>query len=296
MKSISGFNNSSLQGSSDSFLVNKIGAGVDIAKTAMSNDVQFQTSTGGTSYSMPQQVYDFQAALNFKQFDCIVQKLGTVHHLKIVNGTVPYIYSTSDLGYVSNVAPYFYDIDRFNLFPTGIKTNGTDSGSIFLNDNGYLTLTPGTDYVVFVYMVGPQYQPDGSDGYEFIIPQLAVSKIGDDPEKDINSGTTSGRTYEIVTELNIGITSSVNYLFKNTFSVRANIATIQWDSADGVFYVNQITNYPNLNYIPFISGATTNSPSFDSSTVNTIINGYTGYTKELNEDAIGYDVVQQGEM
>jgi len=59
MKSISGFNNSSLQGSSDSFLVNKIGAGVDIAKTAMSNDVQFQTSTGGTSYSMPQQVYDF---------------------------------------------------------------------------------------------------------------------------------------------------------------------------------------------------------------------------------------------
>jgi hypothetical protein len=59
MKSITGFNNSSLQGSSDSFLVNKIGAGVDIAKTAMSNDVQFQTSTGGTSYSIPNQVYDY---------------------------------------------------------------------------------------------------------------------------------------------------------------------------------------------------------------------------------------------
>jgi hypothetical protein len=59
MKSITGFNNSSLQGSSDSLLVNKIGAGVDIAKTAMSNDVHFQTSTGGTSYSLPQQVYDF---------------------------------------------------------------------------------------------------------------------------------------------------------------------------------------------------------------------------------------------
>jgi len=62
MKSINGFNNSSLQGSSDSFLINKIGAGVDIAKTAFSNDVQFQTSTGGTSYSIPNPVYDYSSA------------------------------------------------------------------------------------------------------------------------------------------------------------------------------------------------------------------------------------------
>lgn len=62
MKSINGFNNSSLQGSSNLSALNSIGTGVDIAKTAMSNDVHFQTSTGGTSYSLPQEVYDYGEA------------------------------------------------------------------------------------------------------------------------------------------------------------------------------------------------------------------------------------------
>jgi hypothetical protein len=63
MRSISGFNNSSLDGSFSAgqpisaAALNKLGTGVDITRTMMSNDVQFVSNTGGVSYSLPQQVY-----------------------------------------------------------------------------------------------------------------------------------------------------------------------------------------------------------------------------------------------
>ena len=63
MRSISGFNNSSLDGSFSpgqpvsAAALNKLGTGVDITRTMMSNDVQFVANTGGVSYSLPQQVY-----------------------------------------------------------------------------------------------------------------------------------------------------------------------------------------------------------------------------------------------
>jgi hypothetical protein len=234
------------------------------------------------------------------QFQCFVDKVlvGETYQyrLKIVKGEVPYTYSTSDLGYILSVVPLFWQIDKFNLFPASTRTNGSDATSDFLNQGGYLTLSTEEDYVVFVYILGPQFEPDGSDPYEFIIPQLGVSKIGDEPEQQINSGTGTNRTFEINTEIVGGETLSVNYLFANTFSVRANIARIKWNAVTENFDIEQITNYPNLYYTPFIAGAASSSPTFDSTTVDGILDGFTGYTKDLNEDVIGYDVVAQGEL
>lgn len=63
MRSISGFNNSSLDGSFSpgqpisAAALNKLGTGTDITRTMASNDVQFTANTGGTTYSLGQQVY-----------------------------------------------------------------------------------------------------------------------------------------------------------------------------------------------------------------------------------------------
>jgi hypothetical protein len=251
-------------------------------------------------HATQQEEGNIQPFLKLNPFDCIVEHstegVSNIHRLKIVKGEIPYIYSTSDNGYVESVSPYFYQLDKYNLFPTGTVTSGADANSIFIDEGGYLELSEGEDYVVFAYILGPQYAPDISDPYEFKIPQLAVSIIGDEPETDINSGTTSTRSFEINTEISGGETPSVSYIFKNAFSVRANIARIKWNSATDLFYVEQITNNPNLNYVPYIGTSVSASPTFDSTTVDSIVDGYTGYTKDLNEDAIGYDVVAQGQL
>ena len=236
----------------------------------------------------------------YSQFACVIETavVDSVveYRLKTVKGELPYSYAVTDLGIIDSIQPLFYSIDKFNLYPTGSKVTGSITNSVFLNQNGYIKLTPGNDYVVFLYILGPKYQPDGSDEAEFNVPQLGVSKIGDLPEQIIDSGNTYGRTYEINTQLVIDVVSSITYLFANTYSVRANIATIKWDSASSAFKVNQITNTPNLNYTPFIAGATSLNPTFNFHAVDAIVNGFTGYTKDLNEDVIGYTVVIQGEL
>ena len=149
MKSINGFNNSSLQGSSESFLVNKIGAGVDIAKTAMSNDVQFQTSTGGTSYSIPQQVYDYGSASYcpfelylstrpyygptggepVQQVPCIKVGPGTVNN--IVPIWVPY----DDTPLDANPPPFFPKIEG-GYDPGGLNFNAPFKYYFYLQVKG----------------------------------------------------------------------------------------------------------------------------------------------------------------
>tara|TARA_R110000868_G_scaffold297840_2_gene558127 strand:+ start:376 stop:966 length:591 start_codon:yes stop_codon:yes gene_type:complete len=63
MRSISGFNGSSINGSFaagesiSASALNKLATGIGQAQTMPSNDVQFMGNTGGTSYALPQQVY-----------------------------------------------------------------------------------------------------------------------------------------------------------------------------------------------------------------------------------------------
>jgi hypothetical protein len=57
MRSIAGFNSAAVQGSFDSRALNKLGGAIDMASTGYSNDVQYTESTGGTTYSLGQQVY-----------------------------------------------------------------------------------------------------------------------------------------------------------------------------------------------------------------------------------------------
>lgn len=63
MRSIGGFNGSSINGSFaagepiSATALNKLAAGIDATRSMPSNDVLFQSNTNGTAYNLPQQIY-----------------------------------------------------------------------------------------------------------------------------------------------------------------------------------------------------------------------------------------------
>jgi hypothetical protein len=234
------------------------------------------------------------------QFECRVIKSVVdsvdVFKLKVVKGEVPYTWHDTDLGYLqSGLQPLFNGIHKFNLFPTGSKTDGAIGTSPFVNQDGYITLDAEENYVVFVYMLGPFYEVELGGG-EFTVPQLAVSKIIDDPHTEIDNGNVAGRELAIISSVALSgdpLVATISHHYKNTFSLRANIASIKWNEVTNEFDVKQITNFPNLNYIPTVIDG---DQAFDSSTVDSIADGFTGYTKDLNDDVIGYNVIAQAEL
>lgn len=245
--------------------------------------------------------FDIENYIKFNPFTCIIENAivggTTVHRLKIKKGTVTYSWAVSDLGVTGpgGLCPYFYDIDKVNLFPNGSRTNGSDANSEYLNDGGYVTLAPGYDYVVFVYMLAPKYEVENPS--EFNVPQLCVSRTDQLPATNINDADNiSGRTSDINSWLTIGISAQyIGFKYKNTFSLRSNIATIFWDDFNSKFVITQLNNYPNMKFAPQVIGGGNTEPYFDDSTVNSIKNAISGYTKDLNNDAVGYNVVEQGE-
>ena len=260
-------------------------------------DISTQPTTAtNVNYTIP----DSCIPENPPQFECRVIKTvvddADVFRLKVVRGEVPFTWDVTDVGELqSSLQPLFCDIYKFNLFPTGSKTEGSTGTSPFVNQNGYITLDAEESYVVFVYMLGPFYEVELGSG-EFTVPQLAVSKIIDDPHTDITNGIGAGRGFGIISTVALNILTpeaTVSYHYQNTFSLRANIARIKWNEVTNEFDVEQITNFPNLNYVPTnING----NQVFDSSTVDSIVDGYTGYTKDLNDEITGYNVIEQGQL
>lgn len=63
MRSIAGFNGSSINGSFaagesiSAAALNKLATGIDITRSMPSNDILYQANTNGTAYTLPQQVY-----------------------------------------------------------------------------------------------------------------------------------------------------------------------------------------------------------------------------------------------
>jgi len=271
------------------------GAGYDLNSTSRGFSLDI--------HGNPQEEPNIQPFLKLNPFDCIIDKItvgeSTSHRLKIVKGTVTYHWAVTDQGVTGpgSLPPYFYDITKCNLFPTGLMTTGSDSGSQFINNGGYASLSSGEDYVVFVYMLGPYYEVENEP--EFNVPQLCISKIGDYPEENISDvPDTANRGADIKPELTIGeSSSSIDFIYTNTFSLRANIARIKWTGGvNGQFVIEQITNYPNMKFTPNIIGGSTTAVTFLDNTVNGIRNPITGYTKSLNTDGPGYDAIAQGQL
>jgi hypothetical protein len=201
MKSISGFNNSSLQGaagdlSSSLIAINKIGAGADMAKTGFSNDVQFVATTGGTSYVVPPQIIYNQ--IQYNQFDCIVQKLLTdpndpstaEYRLKCVQGLVTFDnYNVDDDGFLtSEEYVWNHRIHNWNVYPTGsLFEDESDTTDTFF-DNGYIKLEKNKNYKVFIYKINPTV----TDWKPSVSPQIAVIEEGINADTNVKSKYNGG--------------------------------------------------------------------------------------------------------
>ena len=244
--------------------------------------------TGGGSLILNNKNPD---TLKLKPFDVIVNKVNDEYHLKVVSGETGYNYAVTDAGatYTGSLYPLFYTLTKFNLYPTGSITTGSDTNSKFVSQNGYIKLTSGNNYVVFIYMLSPEYEPENSN--EFHVPHLAISKIGDLPEQTITNATGSNSSADIVIAKDTGYSQYIS-----TFSLRANIARIKWNSTTSSFSVQQITNSPTMYFSPNVFGRPTYTTSLITTYTNNIIAGFSGYTFTGNDDTIGYTAPAQGEM
>jgi len=129
---------------------------------------------------------------NMGEFTCSV--LGwpgetTSHRLRIKNGLVTFnnfvvtnstspsdnggLITSHDLRHVRINAP--------NLYPSGTLHIGLNDNPDYMHEDGYVELTEGTDYYVFLFKIAP----DWGTYDEAKAPQLCIAKVGDDPNTKI---------------------------------------------------------------------------------------------------------------
>jgi hypothetical protein len=238
MKSINGFNNSSLQGSSNISSINSIGTGVDIAKTSMSNDVQFQTSTGGTSYTIPSPVYNFNTVYN--QFDCFVQKWKDPAHpeadpqyrLRCVRGLTSFEnYNVDEQGFVKD-EQFVYNkrIRKWNAYPTGTFEYDPDDASEVFLDDGYIKLTKNKNYKVFIWKINPtvDYWPESQS------TQIAVIEEGIAADTNVMPKYNGGGSMQ-------------TYIVSKSESIENIVTADPFSGAIANFDAGELNNYIQFN-------------------------------------------------
>jgi hypothetical protein len=157
MRSIKGINSSSYgsfgkgEGIPASGL-NKLGLGIDQTRTMQSNDVNFNSSSGGTAYSLPQPIVDMsgigpEGYLN--QFHCALSKDeaeggGFVWTLQVIAGTL--IYGDEHQAAQESVVA---------VSPESPVTivDGEDPESPYMNNGGYCVIDDVYDYGVYILQV-----------------------------------------------------------------------------------------------------------------------------------------------
>jgi len=148
-----------------------------------------------------------------KQFECsIVRKGGETpeYHLRVRKGLIEFDYIKTDENGLINPETYgtreditsgsatpkthcFMYANRFNLYPTGtLVSNGNSTiirDSEFL-DNGYIKLTEGKSYYLFVYKTVPDWGGPAVGGPPEGVPEARAPQIGiqdiSEPVVDIN--------------------------------------------------------------------------------------------------------------
>ena len=208
MRSISGFNSGSLDGSFaagqpiSASALNKLAGSVDKSRPMMSNDIQFLSGTGGTAMGTPQQVYQQEgggaAATLYQQFQLDVANIEVtpgvfVQKLKLAKGTVNFTqsnmprvkrggHSDQRQGWISKVA----------AFGTGVtSTNGLNNSTIWMDGNGYYNITaPGTYYVtISKFDITDENDDTDSPLLNALAPWVSIFMEGDAIESAIFSET-----------------------------------------------------------------------------------------------------------
>jgi hypothetical protein len=219
MRSISGFNSGSLDGSFaagqpiSASALNKLAGSVDKSRPMMSNDIQFLSGTGGTAMGTPQQVYQQDgsgaAATLYQQFQLEVASIEVtpgvfVQKLKLAKGTTNFTQSNMPrvrLGGHSDQRQAW--IFKTAVLGSGISvTQGTNNSTIWMEANGYYNITsPGTYYVtISKFDINQSNDDTDSALLNAEVPFVSIFKSGDSIENTIFSETGPS---EYVNKMNV---------------------------------------------------------------------------------------------
>ena len=167
MKSISGFNSSSVNGSFSpgepifASSLNKLATGIELTRTMMSNDVQYQSNTGGTAYSLGQQLYTGGSGKLVPWTTIVSPEVVdgvTKYYVKVVRGVCNYTqskfpFSPKTTGVASidpdeEGCPVYQNeclITDYAVYPSGSYREGTDSTSDFMGGDAAIQIKNAAD-------------------------------------------------------------------------------------------------------------------------------------------------------
>ena len=202
---------------------------------------------------------------NMGEFSCSV--LGwpdegeTSHRLRIKKGLVTYrVFNVED---ETLIIDYDYNsgeslirsrrIEVPNIYPTGSLHIGLNDNPDYMHNDGYIELTEGQDYYVFLFKITPNW----IDADECLSAQLVISKVGDDPNTALVNSDFNGSvalwSHLVTLPGDAGDTFQNDYFaFEANTVFRKDIAYIKWNATDGRFEVRQLHTGPimfNDNYI-----------------------------------------------
>jgi hypothetical protein len=218
-----------------------------------------------------------------RQFECSITgaKVGESYEyrLHVRKGLVEFDYYTSDekgiidldsLGGIGsfNRQNMFFYINKFNLFPNGSLTEGTEEASEFISKNGFIKLTPENDYFVFLYKTTPDWK-DSNDLWEAKAPQLGISKAYDDPNIYIRTQRNGGGFLQSYIRLD-GASTTDNVVVADTIGRIASLDTAGLNSLV-TFHVEEllVTDNNDANYpASMTSWLANNVPIFAEKSTN----------------------------
>jgi hypothetical protein len=132
---------------------------------------------------------------NMGEFSCSVlgwpAEGGSSHRLRIKSGLITFLTVGTDYDY-GLIDTYYTEknlrINEPNIYPEGSLHTGLNDNPDYIHSDGYIELTEGVDYYVFLFKV----TPDWNDFSECKAPQLVISKVGDSPNTAIQTINNGG--------------------------------------------------------------------------------------------------------
>jgi hypothetical protein len=219
MRSISGFNSGSLDGSFaagqpiSASALNKLAGSVDKNRPMMSNDIQFLSGLGGTAMSVPQQVYQGEgggaAATFYQQFQLETVSIEVspgvfANKLKLAKGTVNFTQSNMPRvrlgGHSDQRQAWLYNTA---VLGDGITaTNGEDPSTIWMEGNGYYNIDSAGTYYVTISKFDITQSNDDTESVllNAETPWISIFQAGDAIESAIFSETGPS---EYVNKMNV---------------------------------------------------------------------------------------------
>jgi hypothetical protein len=190
MRSIAGFNGSAINGSFaagepiSASALNKLATGIGQAITMPSNDVQFMGNTGGTSYSLGQQVYYATPGGQFNPYDNGDGTFSVVPGT--LNSLIPCVGAYGDATKLATANP----APKAEYDWSSEDSQGYKSCYIYLQASPAASsggrIWPSSDFTSNLYpaIYGYPYTMNDDDTTGYILLALAKKKTNVDPTKE----------------------------------------------------------------------------------------------------------------